>query len=58
MLIDDVIEFCDQEYKKKDCVKCNSKIICDKSCNSCKRCLDDIHFERIFIEILMIVKNL
>lgn len=44
MLIDDVIEFCDLEYQNEDCIQCNSKTMCDMSCNSCKQCLDDIHY--------------
>lgn len=44
MLIDDVIEFCNLEYQNEDCIQCNSKIMCDMSCNGCKQCLDDIHY--------------
>lgn len=47
MLIDDVIEFCDLEYQNEDCIQCNSKIMCDMSCNGCKQCLDDIHYHSI-----------
>lgn len=46
MLIDRVVEFCDQEYKNKRCIRCNSKIECDGNCEGCKQCLDDIHYHQ------------
>lgn len=29
MLIDDVLEFCDEEYENKTCVRCYLKLHCD-----------------------------
>lgn len=44
MLINDIVEFCDTEYKYKECIQCNSKIKCNEDCDGCKQCLDDIHY--------------
>ena len=44
MLIDDVVEFCDNEYNYNICVNCNSKFFCNNHACGCKKCLDDLHF--------------
>ena len=44
MLIDDVVEFCDNEYNDNICVNCNSKTTCNDHICGCKKCLYDLHF--------------
>lgn len=45
MLIDDLIEYCDEQYKNGVCWACTGEEKCSSECDgNCKLCLDDIHF--------------
>lgn len=45
MLIEDLVEFCDEEYQNEECVNCTAAHLCNVMCGKdCKECLDDIHF--------------
>lgn len=45
MLIDDLIEYCDEQYKNGICEACTAMDSCTRDCDgNCKNCLDDIHF--------------
>lgn len=47
MLIDEVVSFCDEEYRNSECLYCSAKEMCERKCGyNCKVCLDDIHFHR------------
>ena len=41
MLIDDVVSYCDNEYRNHVCEHCSNEILCD---HDCKKCLDDLHY--------------
>lgn len=41
MLIDDVVNYCDNEYRNHVCEHCSKEILCD---HDCKKCLDDLHY--------------
>lgn len=41
MLIDNVVAFCDEEYRKHVCNNCNKDALCG---HNCKKCLDDLHY--------------
>lgn len=40
-LIDEVVSFCDEEYRNHICRGCENKTSCN---NDCKICLDDLHY--------------
>lgn len=45
MLIDDLVEYCDEQYQSGECGACTGKDRCVNECDgNCKLCLDDIHF--------------
>lgn len=45
MLIDDLIEYCDEQYQNGICEACTAMDSCTRDCDgNCKNCLDDIHF--------------
>lgn len=47
MLINELVEFCDEEYQSGECFSCTAKKQCDEDIicgENCKICLDDIHF--------------
>lgn len=41
MLIDNVIDFCDHEYRNHECGSCQKEHLCN---HDCKKCLDDLHY--------------
>lgn len=43
MLINDVVDFCDNEYRNHVCEHCSKKHLCKADCKSC---LDDLHYHR------------
>lgn len=46
MLIDEIVDFCNNEWQTKHCLNCN----CIKTCKrNCKNCLDDLHFHKNMI---------
>ena len=56
MLIDDLVEYCDEQYQSGECGACTGKDRCVNECDgNCKLCLDDIHFHEQ--EHNMIVKD-
>ena len=43
MLIDDLVEYCDEQYQSGECGACTGKDRCVNECDgNCKLCLDDI----------------
>ena len=45
MLIDDLVEYCNEQYQSGECGACTGKDRCVNECDgNCKLCLDDIHF--------------
>lgn len=42
MLIDEMVSFCNDEYKNQSCSNCTGK--CNSCKENCKECLDDLHF--------------
>ena len=47
MFIDELVKYCNEEYKKRACNHCNKKESCSEACKgNCKNCLDDIHFHK------------
>ena len=46
MLIDEIVKFCDEEYKGSSCTNCGTcgnEHLCERDC---KECLDDLHFHK------------
>lgn len=52
MLIDDVVSYCDNEYRNHVCEHCSNEILCD---HDCKKCLDDLHYHIIITEFAPII---
>ena len=47
MLIDELIEYCDEKYQNSECGECTGLERCTNECEgNCKWCLDDIHFHK------------
>ena len=45
MLIEKLVNFCDEEFQNSECSPCTAKKMCDVDCGeNCKNCLDDIHW--------------
>ena len=58
MLIDDLVEYCDEQYQSGECGACTGKDRCVNECDgNCKLCLDDIHFHGKDIETGLPSKN-
>lgn len=43
MLIDKIVDFCDNEYSSFICTGCHNHSLCQQDC---KNCLDDLHFHK------------
>lgn len=43
MLIDEIIEFCDKQYREHPCMDCKNESKCN---HDCKICLDDLNYHR------------
>lgn len=50
MLLDELINYCDEQYQNHACEACTSKSKCAGACmNNCQLCLDDIHYHKNII---------
>lgn len=43
MLIDEIVDFCDNEYSSYECTVCHKHHLCQQDC---KNCLDDLHYHK------------
>lgn len=43
MLIDEIVDFCDNEYSSYVCTGCHNHHLCQQDC---KKCLDDLHYHK------------
>lgn len=43
MLIDEIVDFCDNEYSSYECTGCHKHHLCQQDC---KNCLDDLHYHK------------